>query len=60
VAVQVRTVINIIGNGIPLDPERAQKTAEHIGRVKGLRLDAAQVDIQLTIRELRAQLMRGD
>ena len=58
-AVQVDALINIIGDGVPLDAEGAQKSAEHFGRVKGLRLRATQVDVQLPIGELRAQLVSG-
>ena len=50
-AVQVGALIDVIGDGVPLHAEGAQKPAEHFGRVKGLRLDAAQVDVQLTIRK---------
>jgi hypothetical protein len=58
-AIQVGALVNVIGDGLPVDAQGAQKSAEHIERVQCLRLDAAQVDVQLTIRKQRAHLMRG-
>ena len=53
--VQPHPLLQPLGDHRALHPEGAQEPGEHVGRVEGLGLDAAQVDVQLPVGKSRPQ-----